>query len=237
MASNRTFFNLTASGYDLLTHQALWSAQVDRLIDALDAISDLSRVRHVLDVGCGPGQSAFGLARQLPHAQVLGVDVADRMIARARQHHRGRYSALKNLRFERADVYALPDELPPFDLIVGHSFLYLLPDREGALSALGAALGPGGRLALLEPNADASLPRATAGALADPDARQQTLRHPVSSARFALSMVGWRLASRSRAPMRQSTLENLLQNAGLTDIRVRTTLGELGLMAMARREG
>ncbi|TXD36580.1 class I SAM-dependent methyltransferase [Lujinxingia vulgaris] len=237
MSSNRTFFNLTASGYDLLTHQALWSAQVERLIDALGESDDLSRVRHVLDVGCGPGQSAFGLARRLPHAQILGVDVADRMIARARQHHRGRYSALKNLRFERADVYALPADLPPFDLIVGHSFLYLLPDRKGALSALGAALGPGGRLALLEPNADASLPHATAGALTNPDARQHALRHPVSTGRFALSMVGWRLASRSRAPMRQSTLRTLLQGAGLVDISVRPTLGDLGLMAIARRKG
>lgn len=237
MASNRTFFNLTASGYDLLTHQALWSAQVERLIDTLDAMSDLSRVRHVLDIGCGPGQSAFGLARRLPHAQVLGVDVADRMIARARQHHRGRYSALKNLRFERADVYALPADLPPFDLIVGHSFLYLMPDREGALSALGAALGPGGRLALVEPNADASLPRAAAGALATPDARQHALRHPVSSARFALSMVGWRLASRTRQPMRQSPLKDLLQNADLGDVRVRPTLGDLGLMAIALKDG
>lgn len=232
MASNRTLFNLTAQGYDLLTHQAIWQAQVDRLIDA---VGDLSEVRHVLDVGCGPGASAFGLARRLPDAQVLGVDVADRMVARARAHHRRRYRHLRNLSFERADVYALPPKLPPFDLIVGHSFLYLLPDRPAALQSFTAALNPGGRLALLEPNAEGSLARAATGTLSSPDARQHALTHPLNSARFALSMVGWRLASHSRAPLSAATLRALLEQADLRDVRIRPTLGELGLLAVARR--
>ena len=46
------------------------------------------------------------------------------------------------------------------DLAVGHSFLYLIPDRGAVLREVRRVLAPGGTLVLMEPNEDASLPHA-----------------------------------------------------------------------------
>jgi trans-aconitate 2-methyltransferase len=54
----------------------------------------LSRVplndpRHVVDLGCGPGNSTALLLARYPEAQVLGVDNAPGMLTAARSHRAG----------------------------------------------------------------------------------------------------------------------------------------------------
>src|SRR5579859_5667853 len=64
-------FNLGADIYAWFTAQAAWRtscAQMARMIP--DATGQC-----VVDLGCGPGVSTFELARLLPGANVIGIDI------------------------------------------------------------------------------------------------------------------------------------------------------------------
>ncbi|MFM2272809.1 MAG: hypothetical protein RL702_1874 [Pseudomonadota bacterium] len=55
---------------------------------------------HVLDIGCGAGELSLAIARNRPHAQVLGVDISAQLVAAAGQ----RGEQLGNVRFIEADA-------------------------------------------------------------------------------------------------------------------------------------
>jgi ubiquinone/menaquinone biosynthesis C-methylase UbiE len=102
---------------------------------------------RVLDVCCGTGASALAAAEQVgPDGTVLGVDVAERMLAlaRAKAAQRG----LFNAEFRQGDVLAL-DLLPEsFDAMVCVFGLFFLPDMAAALTRLWRFVRPGGVLAI-----------------------------------------------------------------------------------------
>jgi len=66
--------------------------------------------RRVLDLGTGTGAAALVLARRFPEAEVVGVDLADSMIAEARRK-------TDRVRFEVGDASALHFEDGAFDLV------------------------------------------------------------------------------------------------------------------------
>src|SRR6202795_1997043 len=59
---------------------------------------------NILDLGCGAGWLASLLSEQVPEGRVVGVDVSDEMIRRARR----RYADLENAMF----VVGAADEIP-----------------------------------------------------------------------------------------------------------------------------
>jgi ubiquinone/menaquinone biosynthesis C-methylase UbiE len=81
---------------------------------ALAALPDAPR--RVLDLGTGAGQAAFLVAERFPESDVVGADLAPKMLAQARSslppHLDGR------VRFELADASALPFEDGAFELVV-----------------------------------------------------------------------------------------------------------------------
>jgi SAM-dependent methyltransferase len=66
--------------------------------------------RRALDLGTGTGAAALAVARRFPEAEVVGVDLADSMIAEARRK-------TDRVRFEVGDASALPFEDGAFDLV------------------------------------------------------------------------------------------------------------------------
>ncbi len=119
-----------------------------------------------------------------------------------------------------------------FDLVTGHSLLYLLPDRAAALREMARVLWPGGALALLEPSAEGSLRRAAGAALARAG---DAARRPWDAARMATAMCVWRVYSAAVGRFEPAALGQLLERAGLRDVRVEPTLGGLGLIARGTR--
>lgn len=224
----RLVFNAGSAAYDLLTNQAVWREQVASVLDHVPAPA---RVERVLDLGCGPGMSAFVLAERLPHASVDGVDLAEKMVSRARRHHARSFPRLANVRFHVGDATDLhwPDDT--FDLAVGHSFLYLVPDRLAVLEQVRRVLRPGGTLVLLEPNRAGSL-RAAAGR----EFGVGTEAHaPLDVARFRASMVLWRVVSGSVGRLDPMLVQDWLLDAGFDTAEVVPTLGGLGMHCVARR--
>lgn len=113
-----------------------------RLVDAVLGALPGGPVRRVLDVGIGTGLSAHGFRDAGCH--VLGVEVDERMAARAREHG----FEVEVAAFERWD-----DRGRRFDAVVsGQAWHWIDPDAGAATAA--RVLRPGGRLALFWNAAD-----------------------------------------------------------------------------------
>ena len=71
--------------------------------------------RRALDLGTGTGGAALAIARRFPEAEVVGADLAERMIEQAR--HNLTDDVRGRVRFEVADASKLPYEDGSFDLV------------------------------------------------------------------------------------------------------------------------
>ena len=95
----------------------------------------------VLDVGTGPGQIPEAIAKGCPHLSVVGVDLAPEMIDRARQRTVG----AARLRFDVADVAALPFADDSVDLVVSTISMHHWDLPEAGLSEIARVLRPAGQ--------------------------------------------------------------------------------------------
>jgi SAM-dependent methyltransferase len=102
---------------------------------------------HVLDVGCGAGQTTREAARTAQAGSAFGVDVSAPAIGRARELARA--DGLRNVTFECADaqVYRFPPER--FDLAVSRFGTMFFDDPVAAFANIRRALRPAGRLAMM----------------------------------------------------------------------------------------
>lgn len=103
--------------------------------------TDLSGVRRVLDVGCGPGTNAPLFAG----LDYTGLDINERYIEYASSHHPGKFVA--------QDATTL--EVPAgerFDFVLVNSFLHHIPDPEVSrlLGHLRSVVAPDGHIHILE---------------------------------------------------------------------------------------
>jgi len=89
-----------------------------------------------LDLGTGTGQGAFAIARRFPRSEVVGVDLADAMLAEARRKTPAELA--DRVRFEDGDASALPFADGSFDL-VAHANMIPFFDE------LARVLAPGGQ--------------------------------------------------------------------------------------------
>ena len=228
--AGRLLFEVGARAYDTLTAQPAWRQQVRRL---LDHVPTGGAPLRVLDLGTGPGVSAFALAEALPAgSRVTGVDLSAAMIARARAHHARRYAHLGGVEFLSADAAALPCDDVSFDLVTGHSFLYLLPDPVAVLREARRVARPGARAVFMEPAEGGGLASAARSVASPWDALRAD---PSGTARFALSMAAWRAVSATQGRMSEKRLMGLFGDAGWRFEAAHPTLGGLGLHAVAVR--
>jgi SAM-dependent methyltransferase len=101
---------------------------------AFEAVRE-ARPSRVLEVGCGAGELAERIARELG-ADVTAVDSSERMVE---------LTAGRGIDARVADVQALPFDDGSFDCVVAGWVLYHVPDRARAIAECGRVLAPGGR--------------------------------------------------------------------------------------------
>jgi SAM-dependent methyltransferase len=107
----------------------------------------VGRHDHVLDVGCGTGQTTRQAARTATAGSALGVDLSAAMLDRARDLARAQ--GLGNVTFQRADAQV--HRFPParFDLAISRFGTMFFDDPAAAFANIARALRPGGRLVMM----------------------------------------------------------------------------------------
>ncbi len=111
------------------------------LIESLDLVPGQS----LLDVGCGRGAVLTLAAPTLgPGARVLGVDLSQGMLDRAREELDD--AGLDWVELARADGQRLDVPAASFDVISASLVLFFMPDPPTALKSWFSVLTPGGRV-------------------------------------------------------------------------------------------
>ena len=109
----------------------------------------LSPEMHVLDMGCGYGRLSIPIARLvLPGGDVVGVDIQEGMLRRARE--RAHKSGLANLTFRRAGAGEGLLEPDRYDRALMVTVLGEIPRQAQALKEVLSAIQPGGFLSITE---------------------------------------------------------------------------------------
>jgi ubiquinone/menaquinone biosynthesis C-methylase UbiE len=136
----RKQFDAIAGSWDTMrdpTHLAPYEA----------ALADVDPApTRALDLGTGTGQGAFALARRFPGTDVIGVDLADAMLAEARRKTPAELA--DRVRFETGDASALAFSDASFDLVAHANMIPFFDELTRVLAPGGQAmfafsLGPG----------------------------------------------------------------------------------------------
>lgn len=159
------------------------------------AIASLKPGESVLDLGSGAGFDCFLAARSVgPAGHVLGVDMTAEMIAKARAH--AARLGIANVEFRLGEIESLPVADDCVDVILSNCVINLSPEKARVFREAFRVLRPGGRLAVADIMRTAELP---------PE--------------VAADLVAYGACVAGAASVEE--VENLLREAGFTDVRVR----------------
>ena len=103
----------------------------------------------VLELGSGPGMDSLLAARRVgPTGNVVGIDMCDEMIAKAR--HNANLLGLNNVRFVNAGIEKLPLPDESVDVVISNGVFNLCTDKPRVLAEAYRVLRPGGRLQMAD---------------------------------------------------------------------------------------
>jgi SAM-dependent methyltransferase len=134
------------SGRRWVANQARLDAVVEVFGEAAIKAAAPAKGERVLDIGCGAGSSSLALTTHVGvEGQVLGVDISEPLIDRARALASQDTPAL----FQVADASSA--ELPEgaFDILFSRFGVMFFDDPAGAFAHMRRALRPGGRVAFV----------------------------------------------------------------------------------------
>jgi trans-aconitate 2-methyltransferase len=109
----------------------------------LAARIEIEAPASIVDIGCGPGNSARVLRERWPRSPILGLDNSPAMIEKAKKDH-------PELSWKVADASVF-DEPGAYDIVFSNAALQWIPDHAGLVPRLFRALRAGGALAVQIP--------------------------------------------------------------------------------------
>ncbi len=98
-----------------------------------DLESTLTEDKLIVDIACGTGEFSGALAKVYPKNEVLGIDISKDALKVARREYR----KVKNLGYQRGDIYELSTILPKkAGLITANLALHNFDNLEGAVQQI-----------------------------------------------------------------------------------------------------
>jgi ubiquinone/menaquinone biosynthesis C-methylase UbiE len=160
-----------AGAYDAMDH-----GHVNRTFVA-DFLAFRPACESVLDVGTGTVQIPIELCRQNLKVHVLGVDLAEHMLAVGRDNVR-RAGLEKRIELRRVDAKGLPLESGSFDAVLSNSIVHHIADPKVVLAEMVRVTARGGGLFvrdLLRPDSDAAVKLLVQQYAGDANAQQRQM--------------------------------------------------------------
>jgi arsenite methyltransferase len=109
------------------------------------ANADLKPGQTVLDLGSGAGVDCFLAARKVaPAGRVIGVDMTDAMLERARANARS--GGFDNVEFRKGEIERLPVASGTVDRIISNCVINLAPDKSKVFGEAHRVLKSGGAI-------------------------------------------------------------------------------------------
>jgi len=105
----------------------------------------LAKGASVVDIGSGGGTDCLLAGGDVgPTGRVIGIDMTDEMLTRARSG--AAQMGMSHVRFEKADMEALPLADKSVDVVISNGVINLAPDKHAVFAEIYRVLRPGGRL-------------------------------------------------------------------------------------------
>lgn len=125
--SEKEHFNLMAKKYDSNYgyNDEFTQYKIDKKMDNCRqfVVESFSNKKiKILEIGCGTGEYTVRLARMFPNAQIVGIDISDKIVDIAKEKSKG----LKNVKYFAASAYDTKFKNNSFDVICGFYILHHL---------------------------------------------------------------------------------------------------------------
>lgn len=183
---------LMDGGDQVLAYAAADFAASDQaMVDRVALLSGDAPGSRLLDLGCGPGNISFRLARRWPEARVLGIDGAPRMLAVARERLAREPELQARLDFAEV-LLPLPQTLPAgsalaggFSAVLSNSLLHHLHDPAVLWQATRNLAAPGAFVYLQDLRRPSSTDALEAMVAAEMEGAPEVLRHDYRASLWA----------------------------------------------------
>ncbi|MEE9301780.1 MAG: arsenite methyltransferase [Alphaproteobacteria bacterium] len=111
------------------------------------AFAGLEGSETVVDLGAGAGIDLLLAARKVgPEGRVIGVDMTDEMISRARKNIAE--AGLGNVEVRKGFIEDLPVETGSVDWVISNCVINLSPDKPKVFAEIARVLRPGGKISI-----------------------------------------------------------------------------------------
>jgi len=169
---------------------------------------DATPMLRFLDVGCGPGHVARGLAGSGYH--VTGVDRSRSLLRIAKKLGANE----RTLSFQLSATEKLPFADASFDYTYATGVIYWVEHLAATLREMVRVTRPAGTVAFLDPHASMSVANARAYSIQNRMSRRDTRK-----------MVTWATSAQLNRRFEESDLRQLLTDAGLVSLTLEQRLG------------
>jgi ubiquinone/menaquinone biosynthesis C-methylase UbiE len=221
-------YDLATGLYDRLARQKYWDNSISELTRF--AFSELeSNHLNILDIGCGPGNSTTMIALECTNSNITGVDISTNMINRANKKLRREKETSNVIAYVRSDAASLPFPDNYFDLVTGHSFLYMVRNKKEVMQELARVLKPGGQIAFLEPGTSIN-------AVGRSALLKDNIRNPKPYTRLQTKLLLIRIYSTRKGLVTPSYIHSIFDETGLSDFIWKEAMGGRALLFKAKKK-
>jgi arsenite methyltransferase len=182
-------------------------------------LAAISAGEAVLDLGSGSGTDSFVAALKTgPHGRVLGVDMTDEQLGKARRL--AEEGGFDHVEFRAGYIENPPVDEGGIDCVISNGVINLSPDKEAVFAAAARALRPSGRLALADIVSERQLPEGVTcdaslwAACIGGAMQREGYRHAIEAAGFAIET--WRENSAYRFVSERAA--NATEKYGVTSV-------------------
>jgi ubiquinone/menaquinone biosynthesis C-methylase UbiE len=123
-----------------------FSRAAERLSRRVCDAGNVGNNQRILDCGCGFGGTIASLNERFSNLQLVGLNIDDRQIARAREQVKPQNN--NQIEFIQGNACELPFEDNSFDVVLAVECIFHFPSREQFVREARRVLKPGGTLAI-----------------------------------------------------------------------------------------